>query len=144
MSGAPARAYVNDRFEKAQQVFLSHGLSLMIPHYIYRKAFPLYDEIYILLAHMLVLYHRQGKPVQRLKQASTRYTDWLDQEKRKVYRSRKRSFTEVNGMLHTMACSDGLANLLANEKLAAFLKKVIVGREIFDYRDLSLKPESEL
>lgn len=110
-----------------------------IPHYIYRDRIPLYDEIYILLKHMQYLYSFKGIDTKRLDTGIERYRNWLKEAKSGFNRSRKLKYTAVEDRLKAVADSGEMTKIIQNERLAVFLKQVVIDRKIFDYTGLKLE-----
>ncbi len=128
--------------EKAYERFLRlsnlHGIVTMIPHRLYRNWMARYDEVYVLISHMIELYRNKNTDVQRLKKAFKNYMQWLDEEKRYLYRKRKATSMELERKLIYLVESDEMSRLLGNRKLAEFIRQVVLERRIFDYRELKL------
>ena len=110
----------------------------MIPHRLYRNWMATYDEVFVLLHHMIELYRMRGVAVHRLKPAVKLYDQWLDEEKRYLYRKRKATSLELERKLRYLIESGELEGLLGNHKLARFIGQVVVEKRVFDYRELKL------
>jgi hypothetical protein len=109
-----------------------------MPHAIYRGRLPAYDEIYVLMQHMTDLYAARGRSVRRLRDAQSRYAEWLLARKKVFNRRRSLRPGVIEWELKDMARTGGLAELLANAKLGEFLRAVLLDGKIFDYRRLEL------
>ncbi|OCL26638.1 hypothetical protein U472_11705 [Orenia metallireducens] len=81
-----ASPYRNKLNQSFKQIFSQ--VPMAVPHYLYQKRFPLYDELYILLKHMKELYFRKGIDTANLEESSQRYTKWLLAEKKDFNRRR--------------------------------------------------------
>lgn len=139
-SGSPRRDYAAGLHRRATAALTAAGLPARMPHAIFRGRLPAYDEADVLLQHMADLYAARGRPVARLRQAHERYAGWLRERKRHFNRRRSMRSGALEWELAEMARSGELAVLLANERLAGFLARVLVQREVLDYRTLELRP----
>jgi DNA repair photolyase len=141
-SGACTRAYSERLGERAAAALKAAGVPFLLPHALYRTRVPLYDELHLLLQHMIELYAARGVPVGGLKTAARRYSSWLLEKKRIFNRKRSMRQEELEEETRMLFAAGGAAALLGNEKLAAFLRSVAVERKVFDYLSLSLAPPS--
>ena len=138
ISGACRPAYgreVSARFARAVE---SAGIPTQIPHRLYRDRLPLYDELHVLLCHMVALYERRGTEAGRLKAAAARYSAWLSGRKRSFNRRRGETQAELEDELRGDFASGHVDGLLDNTKLAGFLREVAIERRTFDYVSLRL------
>ena len=134
LSGAPRAEYSTALHRRAVAAFAEVSLSTVIPHRIYRGRLPLYDEVYVLLNHLVTIYGGRGEDVRRLKACVRIYHDWLLDRKKLFNRRRSQRAGEIEQELMESAESGRLAALLGNAKLACFLREVIIDRRIFDDR----------
>ncbi len=137
-SGAPIPSYSDDVHRRATAVLQEAGLPIRMPHAIYRGRLPVYDEVHVLLQHMIDLYAARARPVRRLREAQSRYAAWLLAQKRVFNRRRSLRPGVIEWELKEMARSGRLEELLANAKLAGFLREVILDGKVFDYLRLAL------
>ncbi len=92
---------------------------------------------------MAEMYAARGVPVGALRSASARYAQWLLDRKKDF--NRKRSLRQEDLEQETRALfARGAGTLLANEKLAHFLRRVALERNVMDYVSLSLSGHSEI
>lgn len=131
-SGAPLRAPSAARQRQAESVFARAGFPLVVPHRIYRDRLPLYDELDVLLHQMQMHYARTGDALRRLEEARQRYHAWLLSRREAIQRMRRHTEQCLTAELRALAASDGWPRLLGNEKLAGFLREVVLDRRIFD------------
>ena len=110
----------------------------MLPHRAYKNQFPLYDEIFILLNHMKELYSNRGINITPLKLASDKYAEWLLAEKTIFNRKRKLSQAFLEEKLIKLINTNQLMDIIKNEKLCVFIKKILVERRTFNYNTLKL------
>jgi len=132
-SGACRPAYgreLSARFARAVQ---EAGIATQVPHRLYRGRMPLYDELYVLLCHMVGLYERRGPEVARLRTALSRYHAWLFARKRAFNRRRSETQAALEEELRGDFAAGRIDALLGNPKLAGFLREVAIGRRTFDY-----------
>ena len=138
LSGVADKGYREELHRRIDKVRGRFHRPFLVPHRLYQGKVQIYDEVNILLHHMLELYSDRGIDTGSLKNAVRRYMDWL-QERKKLY-NRKRSwhFESLDEELTVMAESGDLEAMTANPKLCSFLTDVIVQRKTFDYVDLRL------
>jgi DNA repair photolyase len=137
-SGAPLSQYGESMHRRAAAVFLDADIPIRMPHAIYHGRLPIYDEVHVLMQHMTDLYAARGRSVRRLRDAQLRYTAWLLARKKAFNRRRSLRPGVIEWELKDMARTDGLAELLANAKLAEFLRDVLLEGKILDYRRMEL------
>jgi DNA repair photolyase len=131
-SGAPLHAYMRENQRLAAAALEEARLPSVVPHRLYRNSLTRYDEVYVLLQQMLMLYSDHRTAAGRLRSAIDRYRAWIEERKRVFNRSRRMSGSDIEGELVTLADSRGLERLIENKKLAAFLREVIIDRREFD------------
>jgi DNA repair photolyase len=129
------RQMLNPRLHRALE---RHGLASQVPHRLYRGRMPLYDELHLLLCHMVVLYGERGSDTTRLRAGLERYRGWLVERKRQFNRRRRQTSEQIEGELCGMLTGGGMRDLLGNDRLAGFLRSVGVERRFFDYPSLKL------
>ena len=138
-SGSPIYSYRNEASRKIGKLISLSGISQEIPHYIYKNRFPLYDEIYILLAHMKNLYERKNIDVFPLKNAIKKYYEWLLTEKIYLNRHRTLNMFHLEEKLKQLFETGKFRSVLENQKLYEFLRQIVIDRKTFDYETLKLK-----
>ena len=128
-----------EKFNRQAQEILSHlEMSPGIPHYIYKNRMPLYDEVYVLLRHMQYLYSVKAINTKMLDKGVEKYRIWLEIEKTEFNRRRKGDYRTLEDKLVCLIDEDEFVNVIGNEKLSKFLKKVVIDRKTFDYSKLKL------
>lgn len=125
--------------KKIQKVNRIYKLSPLLPHILYRNKLQLYDEVYVLLSHMIELFAEKHIDTSPLKRAYRRYKDWLGERKKLYNRRPSLHYRDLEGELMETAQKGGLETLLKNEKLSRFLKEVIIDRKTFNYVTLGLE-----
>jgi hypothetical protein len=139
-SGAPRRSYAGECQRRAEEIFKSRGLPIVVPHRLYRERIPIYDEVDVLIQQLLRHYASMPRQaIQRLEGARDRYQEWLIERKKVFNRSRRMREEDLAAELRAMATSGAWAEILGNVKLASFLREVILERRVFDEASLKLK-----
>jgi DNA repair photolyase len=139
-SGAPLAAYSRDLARRCAAALDARGLPALVPHAVYRGRMQLYDELNVLLLHMKEIYGRRGVDTAPLRAAHHRYMEWLTPRKAVVDRRRSLRHDALDEELRALCGSRELASALGNERLAAFVRDVVLERRVFDYVEARLKP----
>jgi DNA repair photolyase len=141
-SGAPRRDYADAARQRAASAFARAGLPTVVPHRVYRDRVPLYDEVDVLLQHMAMLYTPRvgSSAVRRLDASRQRYHRWLVEQESQLNRRRSLREEDVARSLEALVASDEWPTFLGSEKLARFLRDVVLERRVFDERTLTLGP----
>jgi len=137
-SGSSTRSYralVEARFAAAAREL---DLPFLLPHAWYRGRLPLYDEVHLLLQHLVEIYRARGVQTRPLEDSARRFAGWLLGRKREFNRRRSQTQEALEAQVRELFQGPGACGLLGNEKLASFLRAVAVDRRILDYRSLSL------
>jgi DNA repair photolyase len=137
-SGACRPAYGREVAARFARALEAAGLATQVPHRLYRGRMPLYDELYVLLCHMVGLYEQRGAPVGRLRAALGRYRSWLAARKRTFNRHRSETQESLEEELRAELVSRRMDARLDNPRLAGFLREVAIDRRVFDYARLAL------
>ena len=132
-SGAPRAAYGRELERRCASLIREHGLPALVPHAVYRSRLELYDELHVLLLHMIEIYRDRGVDSAPLREAQRRYAAWLLPRKAEYDRRRTWSHARLADELRALAGSCELETLLANGRLAAFVRQVVLERRTFDY-----------
>lgn len=138
-SGSPKAYYSKKIHSMYHQIIHDCGLPILIPHKLYKNRMPIYDEIYILLTHMIQLYDDRGVNVDSLALAKKAYGKWLLEKKQYYNRRRNLSFMELESLVIHMLDSSSILDIMNNEKLVNFLKEVIINQKTFNYVTLKLE-----
>ncbi len=136
-SGACTRAYRDGLAARIRSALDGQGIPFLLPHHLYRGSVPLYDEVHLLLQHMVELYAARGIGVDRLKEACRRYAEWLATRKRVFNRRRSLRQEDLEEETRGLFAAGSAAEVLGNEKLATFLAGAALDRRLFDYLSLS-------
>ncbi|MBI9013442.1 MAG: radical SAM protein [Clostridiales bacterium] len=138
-SGSPKNYYVNRVHSTFGKIISEHHMPQHIPHRLYKNRMPVYDEIYILMTHMIKIYDHRGVNVDKLVIAKKNYSKWLVDEKKFYNRRRNLSFDELESKVINMIDNNTVMTLFKNEKLLNFFKKVILEQQVFNYVTLKLE-----
>jgi DNA repair photolyase len=144
VSGRCVYHYRTESYENASRLVAEYGFPEEIPHHAYRNRLPLYDEMHVLLNHMVVLYERQGIDVRRLKRAAGGYGRWLGERKRVFNRHRTMTQAGLEDELRSHLQSGLPPEMPPNPKLLHFMRRVILERRTFDYCKLRLADTDSL
>ena len=139
MSGAPHADYVKPLTRRLHEHNRQIRLPWLVPHHIYRGHLHVYDEVNVLLHHMVELYEAQGSRARPLRQALQRYLGWIEERKAAYNRHRSWRFEELDAELRDVCADDRLENLLLNPRTAAFVRRVVDERRVFNYCTLELE-----
>jgi hypothetical protein len=142
-SGAPLLEYRKELQRRFVRVQRASGVPFLVPHRIYKGKVHVYDELNILLHHMMELYSDRGIRTGPLKAATKRYMEWLVRKKVQYNRRRSLSYATLDAELNDLTENGGLERLLENRKLFTFLREIVVNRATFDYLTLRNSPDSE-
>jgi DNA repair photolyase len=129
----------NDQTRNLEHFFYSHGIPIRMPHKLYKGRMPLYDEIYILLTHMCLMYNHRGIDTKVLKQSHESYKQWLIRRKKYYNRRKSSHYLDLESEVRFMIEGDEMVKLLKNEKLTLFLKEIIYEDKTFNYISLKLE-----
>ena len=138
-SGSPKKYYVENLHTRFSNIIRNHGLPVNIPHRLYKNRMPIYDEVYILMTHMIKIYDHRGVNVDALVLARKSYAKWLETEKHYYNRRRNLSFDELESKVIHMINSGTIMEYFNNEKLTNFFKAVIIDQKVFNYTTLKLE-----
>lgn len=138
-SGAPRNNYMKQKHLMYQKIIRGHNIPYEIPHHMYKHRLPIYDEIYVLMSHMLKIYSELNVNVDALALARKYYTEWLMHEKKYYARRRNLSYNEIESKVLYMLDSGEMMDYFKNEKLLSFFKQVILEDKVFDYLTRKLK-----
>ncbi|MBN2797455.1 MAG: radical SAM protein [Clostridia bacterium] len=141
LSGAPKSQYSKAVHQRFGNLIEGAGIPTEIPHHLYKNRMPLYDEIYILMTHMIALYDRRGVITDNLVLARKRYSKWLLDEKQYFNRRRNLSYLDLESKVMHMLNTGEIIEIIHNEKLASFFKTIILENKTFNYLTLKLEEE---
>jgi|WetSurMetagenome_2_1015567.scaffolds.fasta_scaffold27993_2 DNA repair photolyase len=132
-SGAPATDYYSAIFRRTASLSREYGIPAEAPHSTYRNLVPLYDEIYLLLSHMVSLYRSRGIATDRLEASRKQYVDWFMGYKRQFNRRRSQKFTAMEELIREKCLDGSFEGVVGNRRLASFVAQVALERRVFDY-----------
>ena len=140
-SGAPLAAYRAQTSARALAHNRRVGFPFLPPHAIYRGVLHRYDEVNVLISHMIELYRAVGVDVDRLRRAAGRYAEWLVARKSRYNRRPGSRYEDLDAEL-TAACAapalsvPDIDSIVQNPRLAALIRSVVIDRATFDYTTL--------
>lgn len=137
INGSPLHSYESKLYSSAYKVFNELQIPTQTPHYIYKKKVPIYDEIYILLCHMIELFRCKGVDTKPLNRSFFLYRQWLNSEKKVLNRSKKYHYSSLEAKLRFMLQTDMFSDLIKNKKLSQFVRNVIIENKVFNYLELT-------
>lgn len=137
-SGSPDYKFSNNLYEKVDMIMSKFRIPDRIPHFIFKDRFPLYDEVLILLHHMIHLYDKTNINTNPLKDALKRYDHWLTEERKSFMRKRKKESNLLDKKFFDIVTNDEVMSIVKNIKLSKFIKKIVIQRKLFDYNNLKL------
>lgn len=138
-SGSPKKYYADKIHGMYHRIIVDQGIPVQIPHHLYKNRMPIYDEIYILMTHMLALYDYRGVTTDNLALARKAYGRWLLERKQYFNRRRNLGFNELESIVINMLLNGEMTQLFNNKKLGEFFKEVIINQKIFNYTTLKLE-----
>ncbi len=138
-SGAPKKYYSNKVHSEFARIINKNNIPTIIPHKLYKGRMPIYDEIYVLLSHMISLYDQRGINVDNLALARKSYANWLLSEKNFFNRRRNLSFESLEFKVINMLDNREMNGIIENTKLIEFLRQVIINNKVFNYITLKLE-----
>lgn len=134
-SGAPRAACTRELNPRCLAHNRRVSVPHLVPHRVYRDHLLAYDEASLLLSHMVELYEAVGTDTARLRDSRTRYLEWLVPRKREYNRHRSWDYREL---AEELVAPGALESIVANDRLAAFLRRTLTGGAYFDYVKLEL------
>lgn len=140
-SGAPLGSY-NEALNFRSRIHNDRvQIPPVVPHRIYQGQLHLYDEVNVLLHHMVELYTARGTNTGRLKTGLRGYMEWLGGRKTHYNRRRSWRYEDLDAELTDLCRGIGepsLAGVVRNDRLADFVSQVALDRKTFDYVELAL------
>jgi DNA repair photolyase len=131
-SGAPSAFWYDKMSFLYTKMSELSGVSSVIPHYIYRNKVAIFDEIFLILTTMKIIYDFKGITTSRLSKAISKYSEWIITEKKAINRSKKRRYEELDQLLMYMCQKNSMDTIIQNEKVSELIKKVVVERAVFN------------
>ena len=138
-SGAPLLKYSRAKRDEMEKLVGEYTFNMEPPHYIYKDKTTLYDEVYVLLNHMISIYRRENVNVKPLKETLDTFLKWLKPEIKYMRRRRNLNYRYIENRLVELFESDKGEEMFPHYKVRNFLKEVIVNRKTFNYSTLELE-----
>ncbi len=111
----------------------------LLPHRSYSRLLPPHDSTRILLQDMLELYSSRGIDTSALALSANRYDSWLISLRRTYRRTRSLPGNWLESRYQEAISGEELSEVLGNEKLARFLRRILQEPVHFSYLSLSLE-----
>ena len=137
-SGSPDSSYIGMKMREIELLLKKYNISTLVPHRVYKNQLHSYDEVYVLLNHLQILYLRQGKNINRLRSGLKNYHDWLVRQKVLLGRKRRLTGQTVDWQFREMCRARQLNEIIQNTKLSDFIYQVVIENGVFDYQTLKL------
>ena len=141
-SGIVRASYRNEQYARLVAHNAEVGLPWLLPHRIYRGHLHVYDEVNVLLHHMVELYEACGTSTRPLKAALKRFMGWLETRKTQYNRHRSWLYEDLDIELAALCRAGSLVEVVENEKLAPFVIDVVLKRSVFNYVRLRLESQN--
>ena len=135
-SGSPLNSYTAGLRRLWKKQLDELFLPFLIPQAVHRKLLSAPDSVRVLLRHMVELYAARGVSTAALRDAGDRYDLWLAGERTTFRRGRSLPRGWLDDRYDLALSSGEMDRVLANPRLAAFLKRLRKENLAFDYRDL--------
>ena len=136
-SGAPRADYGAGLMARCREHQRRCGIPCLVPHSVYHGQLMVYDEVAVLLRHMVDLYQELTPDTARLRRATRRYMTWITDRKRAYNRHRSWDYRALSAELTDAGKLDDIVD---NRKLASFLRRILQDDVVLDYITLTLKP----
>lgn len=137
-SGVVIQEYGKELIKRCAGLNTEFGIPFLVPHYVYHGRLHTYDEMNVLLRHMIELYDVKGVDTRPLKAGIKKYVSWLTDRKAEYNRKRSTSFRWLERELQDQVSSGNIVDMLENERLAGFFEEIILKKKLFDYTKLEL------
>lgn len=142
-SGEGKRDYYESKNKVIYQMLNSLKLPSNVPHYAYKKSFEKYDELYILMTHMISIYKSKNHDTTPLYRIRKSYSDWLLNEKEIFGRSKSMTGSDITKKLQNLILSESTSDIEGvfhgNKKFMSFINEAIFDdNKYFDYTTLKL------
>jgi len=131
ISGSPKKEYIHSVMKIYSNLSTKFKIPEQMPHYMYHNQFQKYDELYILLSHMIPLYRNKGVNVAPLIDAFKKYEIWLIKQK-KILNRNKKNGNHLDELLINSFYLNDFNQILQNDKLFYFLKPIILENKCFN------------
>jgi hypothetical protein len=112
----------------------------LLPHRAFARFLPPHDALRILFRDMLELYADRKTDTSALRKSAEAYDEWLIGLRRSFRRKRSLPDSWLEERFEEAAQGEELYRVLANERLAAFVRDVVFEGARLDYGILKLGP----
>ena len=139
-SGSPLGGYKGAFYRRTSAFLLERKISPMVPHSCWKGRVSLADEVYLLLSHMEVLYSMRDIDTLPLQGARKNYEAWIRKIRSDFNRRRSLGRDYMDDIIRVSSRNGTITDILRNDKLGMFFKKVLLENQIFDYGSCRLNP----
>jgi DNA repair photolyase len=141
-SGSPRAAEARALFKRIDPIRRGFNMPYFLPHEIFARFLPSHDALRILFLDMLELYAERGADTAALKRSAALYDEWLLGLRRAFRRKRNLPETWIEERFEEASQDEELYRVLGNERLSAFVWRVLREGARLDYNTLKLKATS--
>lgn len=137
-SGLPVTEYEQGLNRTLGHLLKKYSLNSQVPQNLYAPHYYSYDQVFILLSHMEILYQSRGINTTPLTKAIASYAKWL-KEARKRHTRKVGGFRELDFFFKEQLAGGSFINILKNEKLFIFIRKVVLEEAVYNYKTMKLE-----
>jgi len=137
-SGAPTAQARRELDSRIAPIRRALGMPWLLPHRAFAAILPAHDSFRVLLRDMIELYGERGVDTGALERGAGRYDAWLVGSRRHFRRRRNLGPAWLELRLAEALASGELAEVLDNERLCRFARRVIAEGAVLDYASLGL------
>ncbi|MDP3178343.1 MAG: radical SAM protein [Spirochaetaceae bacterium] len=137
-SGAPTAQARRELDSRIAPIRKEMGMPWLLPHRAFAAMLPTHDSFRLLLRDMIELYGERGVDTGALVRSADRYDAWLLGSRRYFRRRRNLEPAWLELRLGEALASGELAEVLDNERLCRFARRVIAEGALLDYTSLGL------
>ncbi len=127
-SGAPIWQYRQAFNKRVNALLAKYKINTQVPYYAYRDRFPVYDELFILLNHLLEYSSKIKIPQTTLKSSLNKYSQWLLTEKRIFNRKRSMTSKYLEEKLTSLIASSEVSKFFNDPRLVEIVRTVVLNR----------------
>ncbi|MCP5455455.1 MAG: hypothetical protein H7A30_04205 [Thermotogae bacterium] len=134
-SGSGDSKYFDDFYGRFYAIARELRINTIIPHYMYKNKFLIYDEIYILLSHLYKILKYNNYGYSTVKKAFNSYCIWLGNEKNFLKKNKKLTGKDLENKLLFEMKNGNMKEIFNSEKLYDLLYRVLFENFTVSYDD---------
>jgi DNA repair photolyase len=142
-SGLSTHEYRESLHRRINDSVRREAIPFLVPHAVYAPKLNFYDSLQVLLSHMDELYASRGVATEPLQEGRSRYVRWLTEKKSWYNRRRSTSYSELDNDVQQAILSGELSEVIGNERMMDFIRKISASEAIYDYVDMRVRPYSK-